>query len=173
MDVDPWSSVAVAAAWADRVFEGRLAEAWTWTSALFRLTVTQRWAWAHRTALARAGLDPLLVAGGLAGEGPDHPRWEGFARSQAVPGGGEGIGEGWVAAGPPEPVGPDLEVVRLARAETVGLDHHAPPLTLVMRLGRDRWLVAGLGRTPAEPVWPPFAAQAGAAVPDERPSPRR
>jgi hypothetical protein len=150
-----YSSVTVALAWAEMVLDGRLADAWARTGALFRLAVTRRWSWAHRAALQRRGHDPMLVAGALAGDGPDHALWPEFARSQAIPGGGQASEGAWVAAGSPEPVGPDLEVVRLARAETVGLDHHAPPLTLVLRLGCDGWLVAGLGRSPADAPWPP------------------
>jgi len=39
--------------------------------------------------------------------------------------------------------------------ETAGTDHHAPPLTLLLRLSLAGWLVAGHGRTPVQAGWPP------------------
>jgi hypothetical protein len=87
--------------------------------------------------------------------------WPAFARRQAVPGAADASPAGWIAAGPPDPVGPDLEVVRLSRAETVGRDHPAPAFTLVLQLGPDGWLVAGLGRSPADVSWPPTAPAGG------------
>jgi hypothetical protein len=59
-----------------------------------------------------------------------------------------------VAGGPPEPVGPDLEVVELIPAEVACTGHNAPPLTLLLRLAPQGWLVAGHGRGPVHPGWP-------------------
>ncbi len=152
----PDGPVAAALAWAEMVIDGRLADAWPRTGSLFRLALTRHWCWRHRAALQRDGLDPPLVAAALADEGPIHPLWPAFARSQHSPASASQAGEArWVAAGPPEPVGPDLEVVELVPAETAGTDHHAPPVTLLLRLSPAGWLVAGHGRTPVHPGWPP------------------
>lgn len=149
-------AVTAARRWVELVLDGRLGEAWAGTSSLFRLALTRHWCWQHRAALAGEGQDPPLVAAALADEGPTHPLWAAFARSQRPPeSGGERGTTGWVPAGPPEPVGPDLEVVQLVADETVGTDHHAPPLTLLLRLTPDGWLVAGHGRTPVQAGWPP------------------
>jgi hypothetical protein len=151
-------SIAAGLAWVDNVLDGRLADAWPATSSLFRLALARHWCWRNRAALHAAGYDPPLLAAALADEGPAHPIWPAFARSQRPPDAGErspGDPPRWVAAGPPEPVGPDLEVVQLVRSEMAGTAHHAPPLTLLLRLSPDGWLVAGHGRTPVQPGWPP------------------
>jgi len=151
--------VAAALRWVALVLDGRLGAAWSGTSSLFRLALTRHWCWQHRAALAREGHDPPLVAAALADEGPTHPLWPAFARSQRPPKPeGEGPTNRWMAAGPSEPVGPDLEVVQLVSEETVGTDHNAPPLTLLLRLSPTGWLVAGHGRTPVQAGWPPCRA---------------
>jgi hypothetical protein len=150
--------VAAAVLWAGRVADGRLAEAWPATASLFRLALTRRWCWWRRDRLTADGHDPVLVAAALADDdGPAHPLWPAFARSQQPPEPPRpgGAGGRWVAAGPPEPVGPDLEVVELLPAETAGTDHHGPPLTLLLRMSRAGWLVAGHGRVPLRAGWPP------------------
>lgn len=170
---EPAGSVAAALAWAELVLEGRIAESWPATGPAFRRHLTRHWAWNHRVALHQAGRDPLAVADGLAGSGPDHPLWPAFARSQQAPDAGRrraaGLGDdgdgaavagrrsvpGWIAAGPPEPVGPDLEVVRLAAAECAGHDRAVPPLTLVLRFTPQGWQVEGHGTSPAPSRWPP------------------
>src|SRR5438270_3833808 len=132
----PDGSVAAALAWAQMVLDGRLADAWASTSSLFRLALTRHWCWRNRAALHGDGHDPLLLAAALADDGPAHPLWPAFSRSQRPPESARRDGEPrWVAAGPPEPVGPDLEVVQLLPEEIAGRDHHAPPLTLLVRLG--------------------------------------
>jgi hypothetical protein len=170
---EPAGSVAAALAWAELVLDGRIAESWAATGPAFRRHLARHWAWNHRFALHSAGFDPLEVADGLADAGPVHPLWPAFARSQQVPDAGltdapgraaDGDGAaaadrrrlpGWVAAGPPEPVGPDLEVVRLAAAECAGRDRVGPPLTLVLRFTSSGWQVEGHGHAPAPPGWPP------------------
>ena len=148
-------SVAAALAWVEMVLDGRIAESWPVTGPGFRLHLARHWAWNHRFALHDAGEDPLEAATGLADRGPAHRLWPAFARSQAPPD-RPGTGHaGWVCAAPPEPVGPDLEVVRLAAAECAGTGRTVPPLTLVLRLGPGGWLVEGHGRAPAQPRWPP------------------
>ena len=153
----PDGAVAAAVAWVEMVLDGRLADAWGSTSALFRLTLTRHWSWQHRFALHRAGLDALHVAGALAGEdGPAHPLWPMFAGGQRLPESALPSHRlGWVAAGPPEPVGPDLEVVRLASDVVACTGHPAPPLMLTLQLGPTGWLVTGHGCLPKEPGWPP------------------
>jgi hypothetical protein len=152
----PGGSVAAAREWAQLVLDGRLGQAWPGTGSLFRLALTRHWAWRHRSALQQEGHDPPLVAAALAEEGPEHPLWPAFALSQRPPvAAGEVGGVGWVAAGPPEPVGPDLEVVQLVPAAVACRGHHAPPLTLLLRLSPSGWLVAGHGRAPVHPGWPP------------------
>jgi hypothetical protein len=149
--------VAAALAWAEMVLDGRLADAWGLTGSLFRLSLTRYWSWGQRFQLSNAGLDALEVADALSEDGPAHPLWPAFARSQQPPEARteHGSGAGWVAAGPPEPVGPDLEVVRLVAAEAAAADARKPFLTLVLRLGPSGWLVAGHERCPAPPHWPP------------------
>jgi hypothetical protein len=153
----PEGSVTAALRWAELVLEGRLADAWASTVPLFRLALTRHWCWWNRARLHAGGHDPLLVAAALADDdGPAHPLWPAFARSQRTPEApSDGRDARWVADGPPEPVGPDLEVVLLLPAETAGTDHHAPPLTLLLRLGPAGWSVAGHGRHPARAAWPP------------------
>jgi hypothetical protein len=149
-------SVAAALSWAGLVVAGRLADAWPSTGALFRLTLTRHWCWRHRGRLEQEGYDPPLAAAALAEEGPEHPLWPAFDRSQRPPAtAGEGGDVWWVAGGPPEPVGPDLEVVELIPAEVACTGHNAPPLTLLLRLTPQGWLVAGHGRAPVHPGWPP------------------
>ena len=131
----PDGPVATALRWAEAVVDGRLAEAWPTTASLFRLALTRRWCWWRRGRLHADGHDPLLIAAALADD--------------------DGPAGRWVAAGPPEPVGPDLEVVELLPAETAGTGHHAPPLTLLLRMGPSGWLVAGHGRLPLRAGWPP------------------
>jgi hypothetical protein len=159
-DVDahygPNGPVASALAWVEMVLDGRLADAWPSTSAIFRLALTRHWCWRNRAALHSQGHDPLLVAAALADDGPAHPLWPAFDRSQKPPESAVRDAETrWIAAGPPEPVGPDLEVVELVPAKTAGRGHHAPPLTLLVRLSPRGWLVAGHGRSPTQPGWPP------------------
>jgi len=154
----PDGPVATALRWAEAVVDGRLAEAWPTTASLFRLALTRRWCWWRRGRLHADGHDPLLIAAALADDdGPAHPLWPDFARSQRPPGpvASDGPAGRWVAAGPPEPVGPDLEVVELLPAETAGTGHHAPALTLLLRMGPSGWLVAGHGRLPLRAGWPP------------------
>jgi len=131
----PDGPVATALRWAEAVVDGRLAEAWPTTASLFRLALTRRWCWWRRGRLHADGHDPLLIAAALADD--------------------DGPAGRWVAAGPPEPVGPDLEVVELLPAETACTDHHAPALTLLLRMGPSGWLVAGHGRLPLRAGWPP------------------
>ncbi len=153
---EPTGSVAAALAWAELVLDGRIAESWPGTGPAFRRHLTRHWAWNHRFALHSAGRDPLEVANGLADSGPEHPLWPVFARSQQMPDtGGRRRLPGWVAAGPPEPAGPDLEVVHLAAAECAGHERVVPPLTLVLRLTPRGWQVEGHGCTPAPARWPP------------------
>jgi hypothetical protein len=148
--------VAVALAWVELVLDGRLAEAWASTSSPFRLTLTRHWCWRNRAALHADGHDPILLAAALADDGPVHPLWPAFARSQRAPeSAGRDGGARWVSAGPPEPVGPDLEVVELLPAEAAGGEHHAPPLTLRLRLAPGGWRIDGHGRAPIQPGWPP------------------
>jgi len=158
-DVDvvagPAGSVAAALTWAELVLDGRIAESWAVTGPAFRRHLTRHWAWNHRFALAAAGRDPLAVADGLAESGPDHPLWPAFARSQRAPDPGRRHTPGWVAAGRPEPVAPDVEVVRLAAAEGVGRGRAVPPLTLVLRFTPSGWQVEGHGSAPAPSRWPP------------------
>jgi len=150
-------SGAAALAWVDLVLDGRIAEAWPSTGFGFRLHLTRHWAWNHRFGLHGAGYDPLEVATALAdnADGPAHRLWSAFARSQRPPDAVAAPTAGWVVAAPPEPVGPDHEVVRLAPAECTGTGRAFPPLTLVLRLGRSGWRVEGHGCTPAQPRWPP------------------
>jgi len=155
---EPAGSVAAALAWAELVLEGRIAESWPVTGAAFRRHLTRHWAWNHRFALHQAGRDPLAVADGLADSGPRHPLWPAFARSQQTGDVGRRRLPGWIAAGPPEPVGPDLEVVRLAAAECAGRDRAGPPLTLVLRFTPQGWRVEGHGTSPAPSRWPPGRA---------------
>ena len=153
---EPAGSVAAALAWVEPVVDGRIAESWPATGPAFRRHLTRHWAWNHRSALHQAGRDPLVVADGLADAGPGHPLWPAFARSQRTPdGGGEPGGHGWVAAAPPEPVGPDLEVVRLTPVECAGRNRAVPPLTLVLRFTAHGWQVEGHGSVPAPAGWPP------------------
>jgi len=152
---EPAGSVAAALIWLELVLDGRIAESWASTGPRFRLHLARHWAWNHRFRLHDAGTDPLEVAAGLARDGPAHRLWPAFARSQLPPDVDTTRSGGWVAAGPPEPVGPDLEVVRLVAAECAGSDRAAPPLTLVLVLGTGGWQVEGHGRTPAQPRWPP------------------
>jgi|GEM_PF-2717688 len=176
-DVDvvagPAGSVAAALAWVELVLEGRIAESWAMTGPAFRRHLTRHWAWNHRFALDAAGHDPLAVADGLADSGPDHPLWPAFARSQRAPDSGptgtagraddgdeaavagRRHAPGWVAAGRPEPVAPDVEVVRLAAAEGIGRGRAVPPLTLVLRFTASGWQVEGHGCVPAPSRWPP------------------
>jgi len=154
----PDGSVASALTWAEMVADGRLAEAWPRTGPLFRLTLTRHWCWRNRAALHRDGHDPALVAAALADDGPAHVLWPMFARSQRPPGAGDATATGmarWVAAGPPEPIGPDLEVVELLAAESAMASRPTPALTLLLRLGPAGWLVDGHGRSPVQPGWPP------------------
>ena len=153
----PGGPVGAALTWVELVLDGRLDEAWPLTGALFRLALTRHWCWCDRAVLHSRGHDPVVVAAVLADDdGPADPLWPAFARSQRPPESAvQGRETRWVAAGPPEPVGPDLEVVQLTPAALAGRDHHAPPLTLLMRLGPAGWLVAGRGRTPVQPGWPP------------------
>jgi hypothetical protein len=146
--------VTAALAWAELVLDGRLAESWSATGPAFRRHLTRHWAWNHRFALDAAGRDPLTVADGLADSGPDHPLWPAFARSQRASG-RRHAAPGWVAAGPPEPIAPDLEVVRLTAAECIGHDRAVPPLTLVLRFSPEGWQVEGHGVAPAPSRWPP------------------
>jgi hypothetical protein len=152
---EPGGPVAAALAWVEMVLDGRIAESWPATGFCFRLHLTRHWAWNHRVPLRDAGHDPLEVATELADAGPTHRLWPAFARSQRAPDFGPARGAGWVAAGPPEPVGPDLEVVRLAAAQCAGTDRVAPPITLVLRLTTRGWRVEGHGRVPAPSAWPP------------------
>jgi hypothetical protein len=152
---EPAGSVAAALSWAELVLDGRIAESWPGTGPAFRRHLTRHWAWNHRAALHQAGHDPLDVADGLARTGPGHQLWPAFARSQRAPDSGRRPAPGWVAAGPPEPVGPDLEVVRLAPAECAGHDRTVPPLTLILRFTARRWQVEGHGSAPAPSGWPP------------------
>ena len=155
VELCPNGPIAAAVDWVEKLLDGRIADAWPGTSPLFRLALARHWCWRNRAALQDAGYDPPLVAAALADEGPLHPIWPAFARSQQPPGSaGDGPAR-WVPAGPPEPVGPDLEVVQLVRSELAGTGHHCPPLTLLLRLGPTGWLVAGHGRTPVQPGWPP------------------
>jgi hypothetical protein len=152
----PGGSVAAALAWVEMVLDGRIADSWPATGPRFRLHLTRHWAWRHRFRLHDAGHDPLKVAAGLADDGPGHRLWPAFARSQQPPDAGPTGSPGWVSAGPPEPLAPDLEVVRLMAAECAGTGRVVSPLTLVLRFGPGGWLVEGHGRTPApEPGWPP------------------
>ena len=151
----PNGSVAAALTWVELVLDGRLGAAWSRTSSLFRLSLARHWCWQQRAALAGDGHDPPLGAAARADEGPSHPLWPHFARSQRPPDSAGGRRTRWVAAGPPELVGPDLEVVQLVSEETAGTGHHAPPLTLLLRLSPAGWLVAGHGRTPVQSGWPP------------------
>jgi hypothetical protein len=156
---EPAGSVATALAWAELVLDGRIAESWPATGPAFRRHLTGHWAWNYRFALHRAGHDALAVAVGLADAGPGHPLWPAFARSQRPPDVRREAGTlAWVAAGPPEPVGPDLEVVRLAPAECAGRDRPAPALTLLLRFGPEGWQVEGHGCAPPPTRWPPGPA---------------
>jgi hypothetical protein len=152
---EPAGSVAAALAWVEMVLDGRISESWPWTGPGFRLHLTRHWAWNHRFQLHEAGHDPMEVATGLADDGFVHPLWPAFARSQQRLDLESARNASWVAAAAPEPVGPDLEVVRLAAAECAGTDRAVPPLTLVLRLGPTGWQVEGHGRAPALPRWPP------------------
>jgi hypothetical protein len=151
----PGGSLAAAVAWVAMVLDGRLAEAWPSTGFCFRLHLTRHWAWSRRFELHAAGHDPLALATELADRGPAHPCWRAFAVSQRTPGAETAGRAGWVAAGPPEPLAPDLEVVRLVAADCAGTGRAVPPLTLVLRLGRHGWAVEGHGHRPAQPRWPP------------------
>jgi hypothetical protein len=124
---------------------------------MFRLALTRYWCWGHRFGLHQAGYYPLEVAAVLADDdGPLHPLWPAFAGAQRLPDlGAAPARSGWVAVGPPEPVGPDLEVVQLVPAETVAMDRRCPPLTLLVRLTRSGWQIAGHGRVPIKVGWPP------------------
>lgn len=151
----PEGSIAAAVAWVERVLDGRLGEAWLSTGALFRLALTRYWCWNHRFALHRAGHDPVQIASVLADDdGPAHPLWPAFARGQQTPGPAPG-GSRWVAAGPAEPIGPDLEVVELVCPTVARIGHRCPPVALLLRLGPRGWQVAGHGRVPAKAGWPP------------------
>jgi len=153
---EPAGSMATALRWVDLVLDGRIAESWAVTGPAFRRHLTGHWAWNHRAALHRAGHDPLEVADGLADAGPGHPLWPAFARSQRAPDARRQAGtHGWVAAAPPEPVGPDLEVVRLAPADCAGRGRAVPPLTLILRFTPGGWQVEGHGSVPAPARWPP------------------
>src|SRR3954452_8034412 len=77
--------IALALEWVEMVLEGRLGDAWPSTTSSFRLALTRHWCWQHRAALHGNGHDPLLVAAALADEGPAHPLWPAFARSQRSP----------------------------------------------------------------------------------------
>jgi hypothetical protein len=153
----PDGPIAAALDWLEKVVEGRLDDAWFSTSALFRLALTRYWCWQQRFVLHQAGHDPVGIAADLAeGDGPMHPLWPAFARSQQLPGSAGPVARGgWVAVGPPEPIGPDLEVVELVLADTIGTDHRCPPLTLQVRLSLTGWQVAGHGRVPMKVGWPP------------------
>jgi hypothetical protein len=150
-------SIVAALAWLEKVLDGRLADAWVSTGALFRLALTRYWCWKERFELHEAGHDPLEIAAVLADDsGPAHPLWPAFTSRQRLPeSAGVAARSVWVAAGPPEPVGPDLEVVELLLADTLGTGHRCPPLTLLLRLGPADWQVAGHGRAPARVGWPP------------------
>jgi len=150
-------AIAAALAWLGKVLDGRLGEAWVSTSPPFRLALTRYWCWNRRFVLHRAGHDPLEIAAALADDdGPAHALWSAFASGQRLPdSAGPVPWSRWVAAGPPEPIGPDCEVVELVLADTVGTDHRCPPLTLLLRLSPSGWQVAGHGRVPAKVGWPP------------------
>lgn len=61
-----------------------------------------------------------------------------------------------MTVGPPEPIGPDLEVVRLACGDTAATDQYpGPALVLTLQLNPTGWLIAGHGRSPVRPGWPP------------------
>jgi hypothetical protein len=154
----PGGSVAAALAWVALVARGRIAESWPRTGPGFRLHLARHWAWNRRSGLDHAGREPLEVANDLAEDGPGHPLWAAFAAGlvPAAPRPSDGH-SGWVAIARPEPVGPDLEVVQLLAAEAAAAGRSGPPLTLVLWLGPEGWLVEGHGRTPARPSWPPHA----------------
>jgi hypothetical protein len=150
----PDGPVEAALVWMELLRAGRLAEAWLRMDNRFRLYLARYWCWRHRSTISDSGYEPFDVATGLADDGPEHPLWPAFARSQTPDVGPEhDLAEGWLAAGPPEPAGPDLEIVRLTPANRALGDH--PPFTLVLCLGSSGWLVAGHGETPARPRWPP------------------
>lgn len=150
-------SVSAALAWVELVLSDRLAAAWPSTGPAFRLALTRHWAWRNRAQLSAAGHDPLLVAAALADDdGATHPLWPAYAAAQGAPGSADADSStGWVAAAPPEPVGPDLELVELLPPELAGTGRRGPGLTLLLRLGPSGWLVDGHGRMPLRAGWPP------------------
>jgi hypothetical protein len=151
----PGGAVEAALAWMELLRAGRLADAWLRMDNPFRLYLARYWCWRHRFTLSDAGYEPFDVATGLADDGPVHPVWPAFARSQTPDVSPEQVlAGGWLAAGPPEPAGPDLEIVRLSPADRE-LGGDDPPFTLVLCFGSSGWLVAGHGESPARPHWPP------------------
>ncbi len=109
----------------------------------------------RKSAQVWIGHDPVEIAAALADDnGPAHPLWPAFARSQQIPG-SAAAGARWMAAGPAEPIGPDLEVVQLVGPTSAQMGHRCPPLTLLLRLGPRGWQVAGHGRVPVKTGWPP------------------
>ena len=152
----PDGSIVSAIAWVERIVDGRLADAWNSTGPLFRLALARYWCWNRRFGLQRAGHDPLEMAAALADDdGPDHPLWPAFATAQRPLESPGPAGPGWVAAGPPEPIGPDLEVVELVSAATAGAGRRSPSLTLLLRYSGRGWQVVGHGRVPVKVGWPP------------------
>lgn len=126
----------------DRLSRCEVEEAWALTHERFRLRLARHWAWARRFELYDRGWDLEQLIADLAVKGPEHELWEALAWVQrcAVQAHGLGGRDQWVSHGPPDLVGPDLEMVAFAP-----VDHpDEPRLALMLRLEGGGWKVAEL-----------------------------
>src|SRR5216683_7127032 len=105
-------AVGAAVAWMECLRTDRLADVWIRMDVPFRLFLSRHWCWQQRFALSDVGYEAFDLATRLAEDGPAHRVWAAFARGHAPEVRLEHrLPRGWVPAAPPEPVGPDLELV--------------------------------------------------------------